>query len=509
MLGALDPTPPPFGEPERFFDTVASSGAPRLLGTTIALALVVAITALLLGGWLAWVEQRAEYPGRRTLGALGLLPLAIPSYILASTLQSALSPVGGLGRALGRSERFEGFGAACLVLALATLPYLQLLLGAALARVPAEEEEAARTLGASPWRAFRAVVIPRIRPAIGFAALLAALYVISDFGAVAVLRCQVLTWRLYQAVNTHQLMSAVALGAFLLLATAPLLIAARAVQGREGVGGRGAVANPRPPARRRLSGPALALTYGLHLGVIGLGVLVPLLTLAGWVGEGPGPGNTFAAVGTPVWDTTRIALVGGVVTIALAWTPAWVAAQGGRRAFWIEQATYLTSALPGVLLAFGLLLFALSVARTAFGAGARDVYAGLLSSGALLLAGYATRFLAEAFSSLKTAALQLDPRQAESARVLGASWTRRWLRVHLPALGPGLAVAFVLVVLAIMKELPVTLILGGAMGLNTLSFRMYDRYSDAFLADAGVAGLLLVGLALMAVGVSARWRRYA
>ena len=74
-------------------------------------------------------------------------------------------------------------------------------------------------------------------------------------------------------------------------------------------------------------------------------------------------------------------------------------------------------------------------------------------------------------------------------------------------LRPGLAVSALLVAVAIAKELPITLVLGGH--LRPLSFRIYDRYAEAALPDAGLAGLLLVGLALGAFLLTRPWRRHA
>ena len=71
-----------------------------------------------------------------------------------------------------------------------------------------------------------------------------------------------------------------------------------------------------------------------------------------------------------------------------------------------------------------------------------------------------------------------------------------------------MAAAFVLALLAVLKELPVTLLLGGAMGVQTLAFRVWDRYREALFHDAGLAGLLLVGLALVALMGTLRWRRH-
>lgn len=164
----------------------------------------------------------------------------------------------------------------------------------------------------------------------------------------------------------------------------------------------------------------------------------------------------------------------------------------------------MTSALPGVLLALGLMQAALWFARTA---GSASIYHGLLGSGALLFAGYAARFLAEVFAPLRTSLSLLDPRQIESARVLGAGRWAVWWRVTLPQIAPGVAVAFLIGFNAIVKELPVTLLLGGATGLRTLSFRVWDRYAESLWHDAGVAGLMIVGLAMVSLLLTLTWRR--
>lgn len=509
ISGALDVDPDPFGVTTGWVEAIAQTSVPQLFGRTLALALVVSVGSILTGGWLAWVEQRWQFPGARWLGTLSLLPLALPSYLLAATLQTTLGPAGWIGRTIGIQQHFEGFWAASAVLILVTSPYVHLLLGASLWRVPVEEEDAARVLGASSFRVFGQVTLPRVRPALAFSGLLTALYVISDFGAVATLRCPVLTWRLYQAVDMKRFGDAVALGLPLLAATVPLLLATRAIHGRARSGRLG-VANPRPPVLRPIPIPSKVATFAVYFVVIGLGVVVPIMSLMGWIVGGVGGEASFVDTLLPIWDTVRLALLGGAVTLILAAAPAWVAVRGGsKRSFWVEQAVYATSAFPGILLAFGLLLAALAGARIFATGNAREVYGMLTGSGVLLMAGYATRFLAEAFASLKTAFLQLDSGQTESARLLGASIWKRAFYVQLPAVRPGVAAAFVICALAITKELPATLLLSGPMGLRPLSVRIFDRYEDAFLADAGLAGALLTGLALTIVLLTLKWRRFS
>ncbi len=493
--------PDPFtGELASLGELAAQARLGTLVATTFALGAVVTAAAALVGTGLAWAEARWRTPGGRWLAVGTLLPLAMPSYVVAATVATTLGPGGWIGRPLGL-PRATGFWLAAVVLTVVTAPLVQLIVGAALARASAAEEEAARTLGASPWRTFRVAVLPGLRTPLAFSGLFALLYAVSDFGAVAVLDVPVLTWRLYEAVKSQELARAAVLGAATLGATLPLLVAARWIAGQTADGG---VANPRPPERRRPSTATAVAVLGTQLAVIGLGVVVPLATLVGWTLEGLRRDLPFASLATPVVDTVLAAVVGTLLTLLVAGVPAWIASRTRTGMSRMEQAAALTSALPGVLLALGLMQAALGLSRLLGGGAA---YKALLTSGVLLALGYAARFVAEVLAPLKTSMLQVDPRVLESARLLGASPARTGRQVVLPAVAPGVAVAALVGFLAIAKELPVTLLLGGATGLSTLSFRIWDRYAESLWHDAGLAGLALCAVALSGVLATLRWRR--
>ena len=472
-----------------------------LLGRSILLAICVAIGSVLCGGWLAWVEHRTRVP--RWWSLLTLLPLAMPSYLVAATARSALSPGGWIGDALG-TPHTTGFGIAVAVLVAITAPLSQLIIGAALNRCSAVEEEAAMTLGASPAKVFKDVTLPRLRPAIGFSALIALLYAISDFGAVAVLDVPVLTWRLYLAVESQNVAKAAVLGAATLVAILPVFLAARWIRSVKMTNG---AANRRHVKRGRLQPLQRILTFGVVFGIIGLGAFIPTVTLCLWVADGLSRSLSFVSPWSALGDTVIAALVGALITVALAWLPAMIVThrQRNKQAVgWIEDCVYVTSALPGVLLALGLMLATLVLTKHL----PPGAYGAILGSGFLLMLGYATRFVAEVFAPVRDALASVDVRQVNSARVLGAKSFRRFKTVILPSAAPGIAAAFVIGFNAIVKELPVTLLLGGATGLNTLSFRVWDRYSESLWHDAGLAGLLLVALALASAVLTMRWRQH-
>jgi iron(III) transport system permease protein len=509
LLGLLNaiidrPADPFSGETPTLEQLIHGARVWNLLLHSVLLAVVVAVGSVLAGGWMAWVEYRTHFKGHRWITLLALLPMAMPSYIVAASVRSALSPGGWIGDAFGLPQ-MTGSIIASLVLIAVTAPLSQLIIGAALQRCSAAEEEAARSLGASPWRVFTSITMPHLRSAIGFSGLIALLYAISDFGAVAVLDMPVLTWRLYSAVEGQEVAKAAVLGAALLLATLPLFVVSRWVRGEFNAH---SVANPRQVAPRPLTALPFSISILILMLTVGLGLVIPILTLGSWVAEGLSRNLEFVNPISSVVDTLFAAILGAFVTLLFAWFPAWAVALKQRkkqRAGILEDATYVTSALPGVLLALGLMAAALQVTKH-LPAGA---YASLLGTGLLLMLGYSTRFVAEVFAPLRVAFLSLDPRQEESARVLGASTWKRWRKVTLPALAPGLAVAWVIGFNAIVKELPVTLLLGGATGLRTLSFRVWDRYNESLWHDAGLAGLLLVALALGSVLMTLSWRRHA
>ena len=495
LFFVIDPPENPFVEPRSFSEIAASQNLYSLIGTSILLAIIVAIGAAIIGGWLAWVEVRAKYPGHGFLHLSGLLPLAMPSYVLAVTL----GPAGWVGNVIGFGP-LSGFWPAVMTLVIVTVPYVQLTVSAALRRISAAEEEAAKTLGASFFHRFRLCIWPKVRSAVAFSFLISFLYAISDFGAVATLDLPVLTWRLYLAIQKFEFAEAAILGLPLLLCTIPCLFLVHWVGGRRKK--PRFAANPRQPQPVRLNAYALSFSYLLHALMIGVGLLIPVLTLGDWVVDGYRAGEVFVSPWKSVLVSSFLALIGAAITLALAMAPAWLSSRT-RHGHWLTQLTYLSSALPGVLLAFGILGFCLRVTEHTGG------YKLITSVGILLFIGYAMRFLAEAFGPLRSGIDQLDERHKESARTLGAGEKRWFFSIVMPQLRPNIAAAYLIAFVAILKELPITLILGSQTGYRTIAFRIWDRTEEAFWHDAGLHALLLLTLALAFTLLTLRWRRHA
>ena len=169
----------------------------------------------------------------------------------------------------------------------------------------------------------------------------------------------------------------------------------------------------------------------------------------------------------------------------------------------------LTVLLTGFGTLFGLLHLVLGARRLApIDVGGDSLWTLLEGGGVFLVLGYVMRFLAQGYGALKPSLLRMDIRWIEAARTLGVGRLRRLRTLWGPATAPGIAAAFLLLFIAVAKELPVTLMLLPA-GEQTLAYRIFDAHSEASLPDLGAAGLVLLTLALgVQVGLL-RWRHHA
>ena len=150
-----------------------------ILFRTVLLVGVVTGACAVIGVSLAWLTLRTDLPFRRTFGTLTALPLAIPSYVFALLVVTALGPRGmvqGWLEPLGvdRLPSIFGLPGATLTLTLLSFPYVMLPVKAALQRMDPAMEEAARSLGRSSAGAFFQVTLPLLRPAIVAGSLLVA-----------------------------------------------------------------------------------------------------------------------------------------------------------------------------------------------------------------------------------------------------------------------------------------------------------------------------------------------
>ena len=183
-----------------FLQTIWRPVVGRYLLNTLGLAAVTTFFACLVGMVGGWVTSRSDLPGAKVWAVLLSLPLAVPSYIGAYAYLAAFGPNTWIGKALlaplGLTLR-ESFWGAALLLTSLTYPYVMLPVRAQWLRMDPGLVEASRSLGLGVTKTLLRVSLPLLRPALFAGGLLVALYVISDFGAVAMLEFPSFTYVIF------------------------------------------------------------------------------------------------------------------------------------------------------------------------------------------------------------------------------------------------------------------------------------------------------------------------
>lgn len=437
-----------------------------LVVRSITLAGVVTAASVVIGVIGAWLVVRSDLPGRRVVRVLLALPLAVPSYLAAFAWISWESDL-------------AGFRGAALVLTLVSYPFVYLPAVAALAHLDPAQEEVARSLGRSRLDVALRLTLRQIRPAVTAGALLVALYVLSDFGAVAAMRYEVFTWVIYGAYRAGFNPSRAAILALVLVAVALVLVIGEArARGRAEAArlGSGTPRTPRPVPLGR----ATPLAWLFVVAVLAASIGFPVYRVLYWVTTFTSTAVDFGDVTSALGQTLWLALLASIAAIAAALPVGILAARHHSRVTSaIEGSTYVAHALPGIVIAISLVFIGVRLLRPVY----QEV--------PLLLLGYVVLFLPLAVGSVRSSIEQSPARLEEVARSLGASQPAVVARVTAPLALPGIGAGVALVFLTTMKELPVTLILRPT-GTETLATRLWQYTAVSDYANAGPYALALV-----------------
>ena len=478
---------------ETTWDFLTRPNSVKVIWRTITIIVLVTVFSLVIAVPAAWLTMRTSLPFRRVFAVALALPLVVPSFVMATTLIEALGPKGSLQELLEplgveRLPSIYGLPGATLVLVLMTYPYVYLTVRAAIAGLNPELVEAGRSMGHSVLGAFRRITLPLLIPAIGSGAILAALYTLSDFGGVALMRHNTLTVSIMTNYQTSIDRTAGAALSMLLVAFAVMLLAIEAViRGRRRYDDASAnVGRTHREVHLGLwTGPALVFT----LLPITAGVLVPMAVLLGWFVRGMSKGLEGSPIMLPLWNSLQASGLAAVATIVMALPVAFVTVRYRNwSSDFFEKAVYIGFGLPGVVVALSLVFFAVNFALFA--------YQSLL----LLVFAYAVLFLPVALGSLRSGLLQINPRLEEAAQSLGRTQFQAFARVTFPIMMPSIFASAALVFLLTMKELPATLILGPT-GFETLATSIWSASSEAFFTKTAASSLLLIA----AAGVPTAW----
>lgn len=465
------------------------------------LVLAVTISAGAIGIPFAWLTSRTDLPFRRVWLILGLLSMVIPSYLAAVSYLAVFGPVGYLQDLLDvlfgikRLPDIRGFFGAWLSITFFTFPYVVLPVRAALLKTDPALEEAAQSMGLNRWQVFWRVTFPQLRPAMASGMLLAGMYALSDFGAVAIMRYNAFTRAIFLQINGFH-MDRAALLALVLVAFTLILFSIewRVNRGQHNYRvGTGASRALKPVELGIWKYPALLFCMILVI----IGVVLPVAVMAIWFFSNIGIESPIPITMTDIISNTASVSVITAFVVAFAALPLslLVVRHNSVVNRWLVGLTYTGNILPGIVIALALVYFAANYATS--------IYQTL----PLLVVGYATRFLPFSVSATRSALTQINPRMEEAARSLGKNPLQVLFHITVPLARTGILAGAALVFLSVMKELPTTLILR-PIGYETFSTRIWQFYSEAFLPLIGLPGIVLMLISAFGL-VIVLWRNEA
>ncbi len=485
--------------------------------TTALLLLGVGLMVAVIGIGTAWLVTAYRFPGRRLFEWALLLPLAMPSYVMAYAYLDVVHPVGPLQTSLRslfgitdpRGLPFpdiRSLGGAILLLGLILYPYVYLPVRALFVMQSASMLEASRTLGAGRFRAFRTVALPLARPAVAVGVSLALMEALNDIGASEFLGVRTLTVAIYTTWVTRSSIEGAAQIALVMLAIVFALVLLERL-GRRGMNYSGPRGGAQAMAQPLAGGPALLAILACALPIL-LGFLVPASYLVVQATRRIRLGGLPADLWSWTGNSVLFATVAAILTVAIGLFLATAGRMSRRKSLHgMIRLSGIGYAIPGTVLAVGLLVPIAGldnwIADAVKSVVGRSPGLILMSSGAALVLAYCLRFLAISIGGIEAGFTRISPSIDMAAHSLGAGTGRLMAGIHVPLLSPALAAAGLLVFVDCMKELPATLLLR-PFNFETLATYVYGEAARGTYEDGAVAALVIVIVGMLPVALLAR-----
>ncbi|WP_245587181.1 ABC transporter permease [Aliagarivorans marinus] len=478
------------------------------LNNTLILCIGVALLTTLIGTSTAWLVTRFNFPLKRFLEWGLLLPLAVPSYILAFVITDQLEYAGFVQRSLRaifgwQSARdywfpeIRSMEGAIIVLSLVLYPYVYLLARAAFVEQAARLFEMSRCLGKTQTQSFFKVVLPMARPAIVVGLTLAMMETINEYGTVAFFSVPTLTAGIFDVWLNMSSLSGAAQLAMLLVVVAIVLLSLERYSRSAGKYYKLSGQSPRMLAEKLPLGRGLICTFYCLLPIT-LGFLLPVGVLGNYSLRSLD--SDLTVYFQNAWNSLSLSAMAAFFTMLMGVGLAYgVRLSKSPWMRWSAELATVGYAIPGAVLAVGILYpmglldnFLDGLSRRWF-----DYPLGLLitGSGAALVIAYSLRFIALSFRTLDASLTKITPQMDDASRSLGSNSGKTLWRIHLPLMRPSLLTAMLLVFVDTMKELPITLVLR-PFNFNTLATQVWDRASLEQLEHSALAAItiLLTGI---------------
>lgn len=455
-----------------------------------------------------WLISRYEFIFRRQLEWLLILPLAIPSYIVAYAY-AGIFDYGGSAELLlryfqlgpFRIDFMNRYGLA-FVLSISLFPYVYVSARAFFLNQANNLIEASKMLGVGERKTFFRLILPLARPAIVAGLILVLMEVLNDYGAAKYYGVNTFTTGIFRAwFSIGEPETAVYLSALLIIIVFALILLERWQRKNVRVSNTrsntGSITRLRPDRRwKRL------LIFGTVFIPVLLGFILPVCQLLYWASltwdKVLGPELLQISL-----QSFGIAITAAFFAVVLAtfliyfskWSPLAFVRNSAKMSI-------LGYAIPGAVIAVGVLIPSLGLDRwlIKIWKSLLGIDIGLIFSGSLvvLIYAYCVRFLAVAYNPIESTSQKVGQSIPDSSKMLGAGNARTFFRIEFPLIRTGIFSAFILVFIDILKELPLTLILK-PFRVNTLAVKAYEYASDEMVMESAIPSLLIILTAVIPV----------
>ncbi len=500
-----------FAESSDTWDHLASTVLWDYLRNSALLVVGVGGLALVLGVATAWLVTTCEFPGRRVFGWALILPLSVPTYIMAYTyaelmahsgpIQGALQTVLDPATTAGLRSALMSLPGAGVMMALVLYPYVYLITRTSFLKQSGGILETSQILGKSPWSTFFRVALPMARPGVVAGVTLVLMEVLNEYGAVTYFGVSTFTTGIFRAwFSLGDAPAAIRLSGCLLLFVFVLILLERAQRGRARFddGPR----SHRPVVRFELEGWRRWAAFGTCALPVFFGFLLPVAQLGSWAFQ-VAPEVLDRRFLVLAANSFGLAIVAALITVAVGLLIVYSVRLSPTPLLKLSaRASSLGYSIPGAVIAVGILVPFIWLDRQISGLlqATTGLSPGLILTGTVtaLIFAYVVRFLAVSLNPVESGFERTCGSLDETSRSLGAPPLKTLVKVDIPLLRGTLISAGLLVFVDVLKELPLTLILR-PFDFDTLATRAFQLAMDEQVARSALPALLIIATGMLPV----------
>ncbi|ESP93026.1 MULTISPECIES: ABC transporter permease [Pseudoalteromonas] len=479
------------------------------ISNTVWLIAGVLLLSALIALPLGWLTAYCHFPGKRIFEWALMLPLAMPTYIIAYVYTDMLDYAGPVQIFLrdwfGWSSPddywffdIRTLPGAIVMIALVLYPYLYLIFKTALREQSFKLVQASQLMGLSPFQSFLKVSLPLSRGAIVAALALISMETMADFATVHYFAVSTLTTAVYDTwLGYYSLTAAAKISGIMLLFLFVALTLEKMSRKSNVVHERQSSVND--TSLYELSGKSGWLATTFCSLVLILAFFIPVGVLFSYAIDYFDQAWNDAFFNY-AWQSLKISFYVSIIAILLSILVVFYQRVGDQKSKGVPgKVASMGYALPGTVLAIAVLL-----PLTLFDDYLNQWFSGTSFEPGLLLSGtifamvfaYVVRFYAIAHGAVEASFVRISPSIDMASASLGKNNLQTLGRVHIPLLKRGILTAGLLVFIECMKELPAALLLR-PFNFETLATHVFQFVSDEQLELASISALFIVLVGLI------------